>query len=180
LAPAFSAPSHPMAVAFAPVGGRRGPQLLDLRSVYPPMNPASSLNRVRGSASRASGTSMADRKPAALISEETELGRWALTRALEAEGFEVTAVPTWAEASAWLLQEDFSMVLLAVLSAPGNAAEIVADITRDHPHTHVVLLADADSVGALRVACGPVPDILPKPLDMRSVARVAVQHSGTA
>ena len=123
---------------------------------------------------------MADRKPAALISEDTELGRWALTRALEAEGFEVTAVSTWAEASAWLIQEDFSLVLLAVSSAPGDAADIVAAITRDHPSTHLVLLADQDSIGELRVACGPLPDILPKPLDLRSVARVAVLHSGTA
>jgi DNA-binding NtrC family response regulator len=123
---------------------------------------------------------MDERKPAALISEDTELGRWALTRALEAEAFEVTAVSTWAEASDWLRQEDFSLVLLAVSSAPGNAAEIVADIHRDYPNTHLVLLADQDSVGELRVACGPVPDILAKPLDLRSVARIAVLHSGTA
>jgi DNA-binding NtrC family response regulator len=123
---------------------------------------------------------MDDRKPAALISEDTELGRWALTRALEAENFEVTAVSTWAEASDWLRQEEFSLVLLAVSSAPGNAAEIVAEIYRDHPRAHLVLLADQDSIGELRIACGPVPDILAKPLDLRSVARVAVLHSGTA
>lgn len=121
---------------------------------------------------------MADRKPAALISEDTELGRWALTRALE--GFEVTAVSTWGEASAWLRQEEFSLVLLAVSSAPGNAAEIVADIYRDHPATHLVLLADQDSIGELRIACGPAPDILAKPLDLRAVAHVALLHSGQA
>ena len=123
---------------------------------------------------------MADLKPAALVSEDTELGRWALTRALEAEGFDVTAVSTWAEASAWLRQEDFPLVLLAVTSAPGDAAEIVADIYREHPQTRLVLLADQDSIAELRIACGPAPDILPKPVDLRSVARVAVLQTGTA
>jgi DNA-binding NtrC family response regulator len=116
---------------------------------------------------------MAKRKLFALISEDTELGRWALTRALEAEGFEVEAVPTWVEASAWLLRARFSLALVAVTSAPGNAADIVAYVRQHHPSTHLVLLADQDSIGELRLACGPNLDVLAKPLDLGEVVHIA-------
>jgi DNA-binding NtrC family response regulator len=116
---------------------------------------------------------MAKRKLFALVSEDTELGRWALTRALEAEGFEVEAVPTWVEASACLLRARFSLALVAVSSAPGNAAEIVAYVRQHHPNTHLVLLADQDSISELRLACGPELDILAKPLDLEEVAHAA-------
>jgi DNA-binding NtrC family response regulator len=116
---------------------------------------------------------MSKRQPLALVSEDTELGRWALSRALEAEGFEVHAVPTWVEASAWLLRAKFSLALVAVSSSSGNAADIVAYVSQHHPGTHLVLLADDDSVGELRRACGPDLDILAKPLDLDAVAHVA-------
>lgn len=116
---------------------------------------------------------MAVRKPSALVSEDTELGRWALTRALEAEGFEVQAVPTWVDASARLQRCGFSLALVAVSSASGNAADIVAYVREHHAHTHLVLLADEDSIGELRLACGPDLDILAKPLDLDEVAHVA-------
>ena len=116
---------------------------------------------------------MAIRKPLALVSEDTELGRWALTRALEAEGFEVQAVSTWVEASACLLRAKFSLALVAVSSAPGNAADIVAYVRQHHPNTRLVLLADQDSISELRLACGPDLDVLAKPLDLEEVAHVA-------
>ena len=119
---------------------------------------------------------MAVRKPSALVSEDTELGRWALTRALEAAGFDVLAVPSWIEASAWLLRRRFSLALVAVSSAPGNAADVVAYVRQHHPHTHPVLLADQDSIGELRLACGPEPDILAKPLDLEEIAHIAHSH----
>ena len=116
---------------------------------------------------------MGMRKPSALVSEDTELGRWALTRALEAEAYEVEAVPTWVEASARLQRRGFSLALVAVSSTPGNAADIVAYVREHHPHTHLVLLADEDSIGELRLSCGPDVAILTKPLDLEEVAHVA-------
>jgi len=116
---------------------------------------------------------MAKRKSFALVSEDTELGRWALTRALEAEGFEVEAVSAWVEASACLLRTRFSLALVAVSSAPGNAADIVAYVRQHHPNTRLVLLADQDSISELRLACGPDLDVLAKPLDLDEVAHVA-------
>jgi DNA-binding NtrC family response regulator len=121
---------------------------------------------------------MADRKSLALVCEDTDLGRWALTRALEAEGYEVHATSTWAEASVWLLKGKFDLALVTV-SSPSNAAEIVACISRHHPHTHLVLLADQDSIGELRLVCSPVPDILAKPFDLGRVAKVACSHLGS-
>ena len=119
---------------------------------------------------------MADRKSLALVAEDTDLGRWALTRALQAEGYDVRAASTWAEASTWLLQAEFALALVAV-SSPGNAADVVACI-RQYPHTHLVLLADEDSIRELRLACGPAPDILAKPFDLERVGRVAFSHLG--
>ena len=116
---------------------------------------------------------MGMRKPSALVSEDTELGRWALTRALEAESYEVEAVPTWVEASARLQRRGFSLALVAVSSAPGNAADIVTYLREHHPHTHLVLLADEDSIGELRLSCGPDVAVLAKPLDLEEVAHVA-------
>jgi ActR/RegA family two-component response regulator len=116
---------------------------------------------------------MVKRRSLALVSEDTELGRWALSRALEAEGFEVQAVSTWAEASACLVQARFSLAVVAVSSAPENAADIVAYVHAHHPSTHLVLLADEDSIGELRLVCGPETDVLAKPLDLEQIAHVA-------
>lgn len=123
---------------------------------------------------------MAARESLALVLEDTELGRWALRRALEAEGFQVEAVATWAEASACLLKERFSLALVSVSSILENVAGIVADISQDHPDTHLILLADQDSIGELRPMCGPGADILAKPLDLEEVAHVALSRSGPA
>ena len=123
---------------------------------------------------------MADKQSFALVLEDTELGRWALTHALAAEGFEVRAVSTWAEAAAWLRRARYSLVLAAVSSAPGSAADLAAEIRRDQPNAHVLLLTDQDSIDELRLACGPEPEILAKPFDLRAVARVALSRSGSA
>lgn len=114
----------------------------------------------------------------ALVFEDTELGRWALRRAIEAEGLGVEVVSTWAEALWRLHQMRFSMAFVALSSAPGNAADIVAALGRDFPDTCLVLLAGQDSLDELRLACGPGPEILAKPLDMAAVARVARSCSG--
>ena len=118
---------------------------------------------------------MAGRKPLALISEDTELGLWALTRALEAEGYNVHAAPLWDEAAAALRRMRFSLVLAAV-SSPGHAADILADVSRHQPCAHLVLLVEEDAVGEVRLECGPGPDILAKPFDLEKVAEVARSH----
>ena len=118
---------------------------------------------------------MADRKSLALVCEDTDLGRWALTRALEAKGYEVREASTWTEASAWLPKGSFNLALVTVSSAD-DAADVVSGISRHSPHTHLVLMADQDSVAELRLACGAAPEILLKPLDLGQVARVAFSH----
>jgi DNA-binding NtrC family response regulator len=123
---------------------------------------------------------MADRQPLALVLEDTELGRWALTRALEADGFGVRAVSTWAEASERLRLEEFTLALVAASSAPANLGHITGEIRRDHPNTHLVLLADQDSIDELRLACGPEPEILAKPFDLEEVAHAALSRTGSA
>lgn len=122
---------------------------------------------------------MAHTRSLALVLEDTELGRWALTHALQAEGFEVRAVETWAEASTCLRQEKFELALVAASSAPANVGHITGEIRRDHPNTRLVLLADEDSIGDVRLECGSAPEILSKPYDLRAVARVALSRSGS-
>jgi DNA-binding NtrC family response regulator len=119
---------------------------------------------------------MAVRESFALVLEDTELGRWALQRALEGAGFKVVAVPTWAEASACLVREKVGLALVAVSSVVENVTGVVTDICRDHPDTHLILLADQDSVSELRNLCGSVADILTKPIDLAAMAKVALQH----
>jgi len=116
---------------------------------------------------------MADRHPVALILEDTDLGRWALTHALQAEGFEVVGVSTWAEASACLTRVECALALIAVSSIVDDVADVVASIRRDHPATHVMLLVQDEGLRELRSRCGPGTDILPKPLNLDDVARVA-------
>jgi DNA-binding NtrC family response regulator len=123
---------------------------------------------------------MAVRESLALVLEDTELGRWALSRALEAAGFRVMAVSTWSEASACLLRQSFALVLVAVSSVIENVGEVVTDICREHPNAHLILLADEDSIGELRPLCGQGADILAKPIDLEQVAQVALLHSGAA
>lgn len=122
---------------------------------------------------------MAHTRSLALVLEDTELGRWALTHALEAEGFEVRAVETWAEASTCLRQEKFELALVAASSAPANVGHITGEIRRDHPNTRLVLLADEDSIGDVRLECGSEPAILSRPYDLQAVAQVALSRSGS-
>lgn len=116
---------------------------------------------------------MITRRALALVAEDTELGRWALTRALEAAGFDVQAVATWSEAAAWLSRASFSLAFVAVSSVSGSAADVVASMRAYHPRTRLVLLADQDRADELRLACGPEQDLLTKPLDLEKVASVA-------
>ena len=112
--------------------------------------------------------------------EDTELGRWALGRALETAGFKVQAVSSWAEASVYLVRERFSLVILSASLILGDVGGAVGDFNRDHPEAHLILLADQDSIGELRPVCGPAAHILPKPLDLEKLAVVAASRSGVA
>lgn len=115
---------------------------------------------------------MAGRDLLALILEDTDLGRWALTHALESVGYEVHAPWTWAEASEWMHRAAFRLALVAV-SSPDHAADVVADVRR-HRHMHLVLLAEEHMVDDVRRACGEDSDILPKPLDLTQVSEIAL------
>ena len=113
------------------------------------------------------------RRALALVAEDTELGRWALTRALEAAGFDVEAVATWSEAAEWLRRASFSLAFVSMSSVSGSASDVAASVRTYHPHTRLVLLADPDRADELRAACGQEQDVLTKPLDLEKVASVA-------
>jgi DNA-binding NtrC family response regulator len=109
----------------------------------------------------------------ALVLEDTELGRWALRRALETQGFRVFAFGTWAEASECLMRTPVSLALVAVSTIFENVAGILGSLGQEHPDTHFILLADQDSLGELRPICDPAIDILTKPFDLAALGRAA-------
>jgi DNA-binding NtrC family response regulator len=117
---------------------------------------------------------MAAGETLALVLEDTELSRWALCRALEAEGFRVRPAASWAEASACLLAEQVGLALVAVSSVLGNVAEIVAEVCHNHPGTRLVLLADQESIDGLQQLYGTDADILAKPFDLTEVTQMAL------
>lgn len=110
-------------------------------------------------------------RPLALVSEDTQLGRWALTHALEAEGFEVQTASTWVEASACLAKAHFRLALVAVSSEQENASDIVDYVRRHRSDTRWILMADRDDVGALRLVRGSEFAILAKPLDLQQLVQ---------
>jgi len=116
---------------------------------------------------------MPSTKPLALVAEETQLGRWALTRALESDGFEVRAAADWLEASAHLAQAEFRLAILAVTSRRTNIAENIHSLTRYYPAMRVILLVDEDVSRETREACGPGVGIVSKPIDVNAIARLA-------
>jgi DNA-binding NtrC family response regulator len=117
---------------------------------------------------------MTIRRPLTLILENTELGTWALTHALEAEGFEVHTASSWLEASACLARASYRLALVAVSSEQENASDVLKYVRQYHPSTRLILLADQDDVTAVRVACGPKPIILAKPLDLGQMVQFAL------
>jgi DNA-binding NtrC family response regulator len=109
----------------------------------------------------------------ALVLEDTELGRWALRRALETQGFRVFTFSTWNEASECLLRTPVSLALVAVSPILENVAGVISHLGQDHPDTHFVLLTDQDSLGEIRPMCDSRIDILTKPFDLAALGRLA-------
>ena len=116
---------------------------------------------------------MAPGESLALVLEDTELGRWALRRALETQGFRVFAFSTWNEASECLVRTPVSLALVAVSSILENVVGVLGHLGQEHPDTHFILLADQDSLGEIRPICDPAIDILTKPFDLAALGKVA-------
>ena len=112
---------------------------------------------------------MSNSRPLALVAEDTELGRWALAHALQANGYEIYMSAGWVETDGWLDRAEFDVAVVSVSCDRDNVARIVEHLRREHPRTGLVLLALQDDVGTIRRTCGPGPVVLPKPLDVAQV-----------
>ena len=116
---------------------------------------------------------MHESKSFALVAEDTELGRWAIARALQAAGFEVYLSGGWVESAGWLDRIDFDVAVMALCCDRHDIASITSHLRREHARTKLVVLALQDDVGAIRQAAGPDVVVMEKPLNVEQVVRAA-------
>jgi DNA-binding NtrC family response regulator len=109
----------------------------------------------------------------ALVADDTELGRWALAHALQANGFDVYTAATWVEAAGWLARADVSVALLSAWLEPEHAPNMAAYLRTRHPSTRVIFLATEDEVRWVRGWCGDRAEVFAKPLDVERVVAAA-------
>ena len=110
-----------------------------------------------------------------LIAENTALGRWALTHALQARGFEVYSAATWVEAVGWLGRAEVAVALVSTSLEPARWPEMCSYARTHHPLTRLVLLAAEDELHEVRARCGSGTAVFAKPIDVEQVV-AAVQE----
>jgi DNA-binding NtrC family response regulator len=109
---------------------------------------------------------MSRTRPFALVAEDTELGRWAIAHALQANGYETRVSDGWGETAGWLEREEFDVVVMSLSCDRDDVARITEHVRSRHGGTALILLAPQDDIVAVRSACGPGPVVLVKPLDI--------------
>jgi DNA-binding NtrC family response regulator len=110
--------------------------------------------------------------PSALVAEDSQLGGWAVSHALQGVGFEVRRAATWVEVTGWLRMQPFRVVVLSASLDPAGVAEMAGYIATHHEGTAVIVLADADEVWRLGRECGSQAVIVSKPLDLDRLVRM--------
>lgn len=115
---------------------------------------------------------MGEDKPRALVAEDTELGRWAVARALEAHGFEVSTAANRAEAVGRLIGTAFAVLVAAVSLEREDVTELISLVRQNQPSTGLILLASQDEAGAVASAWNDAV-IIEKPFSVDQVVRAA-------
>jgi DNA-binding NtrC family response regulator len=115
-------------------------------------------------------------KPSALVAEDSQLGGWAISHALQGVGFDVRRAATWVEVVGWLRIQPFRVLVLSASLDPSGVAAMVAYMAANHVETVVIVLADADDVRGLGRECGSQAVIVSKPLDLDRLARMATTY----
>ena len=117
-------------------------------------------------------------RPLALVAEDTELGRWAIAHALQADGFDTCVFDGWAESAGWLGRRKFDVVVVALSVDRDDVGNIAEHMRSHHRGTRLIVLAPQDEMGEVRSACGPGPVVLPKPLDVERIVQTAKSLTG--
>jgi DNA-binding NtrC family response regulator len=108
-----------------------------------------------------------------LVAEESDLGGWAISHALQGVGFNVCRAAMWTEVTGWLRTQPFQVLVLSASLEASGIATMVAYMATNHAETAVIVLADTDEVRGLRRECGSRAAVVSKPLDLDRLARMA-------
>jgi DNA-binding NtrC family response regulator len=116
---------------------------------------------------------MSSTRPLALVAEDTELGRWAIAHALQAGGYETRVSAGWAETAGWLDRKEFDVAVMSLSCDRDDVAHIAEHLRIHHGSAGLIFLVLQEDVEAVRLACGPGPIVLAKPLDIERLVQAA-------
>jgi len=117
-------------------------------------------------------------RPSALVAEDSHLGSWAISHALQRVGFDVLRAATWVEATGYLSKQSFRVLVLSASLGPSGVVAMVAYMAAHHGETAVIVLADADDVRGLERECASRAIIVSKPLDLDRLVQMASDYLG--
>jgi DNA-binding NtrC family response regulator len=123
---------------------------------------------------------MVEHRPKALVAEDTELGRWAVARALEANGFEVNTASNKAEAIGRLIGNAFAVFIAAVPLERESVSELIRQVHENQPSTGLILLADHDNASRLADSCGSRAVVIEKPFGIDQIVKAACELTARA
>jgi DNA-binding NtrC family response regulator len=118
---------------------------------------------------------MPEDKPRALVAEDTELGSWAVARALQASGFEVSLAADRTETLERLAGTRFTVMVTAVAANREDVRELVGLMKRDQPDAGLILLARQEEAAGVTAECGPGTIVIEKPLSIDRVVAAACE-----
>lgn len=114
--------------------------------------------------------------PILLVDDDDAL-RQMLALGLTQLGYRVEEAANIAAARSLILRNRYSLVLSDYEMPDGTGLDLLAYITKSHPHLPVVLLTGHDDMPLARDAiAGGAADFLTKPFELRQVARVIEQN----
>ena len=90
-------------------------------------------------------------KKVLLVEDEPAVASY-LTMCLQHEGFQISHVPTLADARS-ALNEGFDLVLLDLMLPDGTGDELVTELRAGHPHTPVLIVSGVEPEDERLVRC---------------------------
>lgn len=104
----------------------------------------------------------------ALVADDTSLSRWAISHALESEGFQVVAACTRDEVMGRLLDGPYSLVVMSSPLEDADMTDLVNRLCEYLPHTRVLVLCDRDTAASTK-GFDPGAVVLGKPFEVADI-----------
>ncbi len=109
--------------------------------------------------------------PRVLVADDTRLVRWAVGRALRAEGFEVVTASTRDDALGRLVSERFDLLVLPLALGREEIRDLVSAVARHQSGTAMILLSSSEEAADL--ADGANTAVIGKPFSVGDVVDAA-------